>query len=66
MQVHIKKIYSANLLAAFENDSWLKKNVWDVSSVNKKLLDSITLTLNVLIDASKTSENIRSLRNFDF
>lgn len=39
MQVHIKKTNSASLLAAFENDGWLKKIVWDVSSVNKKLLD---------------------------
>lgn len=63
MQVHIKKINSASLLAAFENDSWLKKNVWDVSFVNKKLLDPITLTLNVLTDASKASGNTRNLRN---
>lgn len=35
-----------------------------MSSVNKKLLDSITLALNVLRDASKTSGNIRNLRNW--
>lgn len=32
MQVHVKKINSASLLAAFVNNRWLKKNVWDVSS----------------------------------
>lgn len=49
-----------SLLAAFENDSWLKKNVWDVSSVNKKLLDTITLTLKVLTNPSKTIGNVRN------
>lgn len=45
----IKKHQShTNLLAAFENDSWLKNNVWDVSSVNKKLLDRIALNSECL------------------
>lgn len=55
-----KKISHTSLLAAFENDSWIKKTAWDVSSINKKLLNTATLTLKVLADPLKTTGNVRN------
>lgn len=63
VQVHVKKLILLTSLVHFKMIAGLRK-MCGMSSVNKKLLDSITLTLNVLTGASKAIGNIRNLKNW--
>lgn len=62
VQVRVKKLILLTSLVHFKMIAGLRK-MCGMSSVNKKLLDSITLTLNVLTGASKAIGNIRNLKN---